>query len=162
LWWHLPYRRVTFRWLSRRCCCSGVVVWFVTKPHCPGGRRLPQIDAMDHKAELKPMSKVATVTTSITIGWRHDERLLRRQRHRIPTRGLRAVDVLRILVHRQREAAHGQHSESSNSDHSYQDTEHLHFLVPRVGSSCRLLRRGHGRLILSQKFISLLGRDRKR
>ncbi|RRT62172.1 hypothetical protein B296_00029482 [Ensete ventricosum] len=36
---------------------------------------------MDHKAELKPMSKVATVTTSITIGWRHDERLLRRQRH---------------------------------------------------------------------------------
>ncbi|THU67787.1 hypothetical protein C4D60_Mb05t28370 [Musa balbisiana] len=40
----------------------GVIVWFVMKPHCQGGRR------PDHKAELKPMSKVATVTTQITFG----------------------------------------------------------------------------------------------
>lgn len=46
----------------------GVIVWFVMKPHCQGGRLLPQIDTMDHKAELKPMSKVATVTTQITFG----------------------------------------------------------------------------------------------
>ncbi|THU67786.1 hypothetical protein C4D60_Mb05t28360 [Musa balbisiana] len=46
----------------------GVIVWFVMKPHCQGGRPLPQIDTMDHKAELKPMSKVATVTTQITFG----------------------------------------------------------------------------------------------
>nr|XP_009402562.2 PREDICTED: uncharacterized protein LOC103986317 [Musa acuminata subsp. malaccensis] len=46
----------------------GVIVWFVMIPHCQGGRLLPQIDTMDHKAELKPMSKVATVTTQITFG----------------------------------------------------------------------------------------------
>ena len=101
----------------------GVIVWFVMKPHCHGGRRLPQIDTMDHKvAQTHVQSCYRHHADHI---WWYDERLLRivrRQRQRIPTQDLHAVDVLRILVQLQRELAHSQHSESSNSDHSYQDT----------------------------------------